>query len=261
MSALMEATVSGQQQTPIEAARNTARKLDVIVKHFRVVAEDCNRRLRSAATFEAEMREEVGEFGCVTHVAAVDEEHAASEASRRLASLAGQVFAVPFARFQVDRSQLPALDPLDLWAWIEKRYGNGGAASDAYRPRAKEFVSTMHLGQGQEMRSVGGRLCFKKYIECSRGGSLEYYSARDLKIVMETLLLVGQWSDALTGEEMTKLRAVIEETRYLGRISFRRVEIGSAILIVPCMSSFDFRLSVEFAEKLQLFLSEFGGFS
>ena len=110
------------------------------------------------------------------------------------------------------------------------------------------------------MRSVGGRLCFKRSIECS-GGSLEWHSARDLNAIMGALLVIGQWSGNLSDDEQIKLRKVIQGTRYLSRMSTQRIEIGDAILIVPCFSSFDFRLSPRFAERVQIFIHEFEGFS
>lgn len=230
----------------LEAIAAEAERLDRDVKRFRAVAQDCNRRLAEAFVFQPEH---------------VDEESGARSAADRLARLAEQVFPVPIGTLRIDRCALPDLDPIDLWQWLTETYGGGKAAVLAYAPLAKEFVSALRVSREDEMRMVTGKFSFKKYIDCSKGGALDYHSARDLKIIMEGLITIATWA-GIWGEEETKvMRALIAETNYLERMRRVRTEIGSSLLIVPCFSSWDFRLSPELAEKVQIFLSEHGAFA
>ena len=78
--------------------------------------------------------------------------------------------------------------------------------------------------------------------------------------ILKGFLTIAEWSDFWTDIERGAVLNLIQATRHLRPKPRERIEIGQDILIVPCWSSWEFRLSPRFAERVQLFLSEFKGF-
>jgi len=193
----------------------------------------------------------------------IDPEAAAYAATNRIEYMAEELFSVPGAKFRIDREKVPPLDPIALWDHLVGEYGGGRAVVVAYQPIAREFVSALRLDPLEEVRVVGGRVSFKRWIVYESGFGLRSDSCRALERILKAFISIATWSDAWTGTEAVETDAIIKQiegVRY-GSLPFKeRLTIGSTILIVPCLSSWEFRLAPEFAEKVQLFITEFDGF-
>ena len=194
----------------------------------------------------------------------IDPELAARRARAKIIALAESQFAVPGARFQIDRNQVPDLDPLELWSYLVKEFGGGRSAAVAFHPVAKAFVAALRIDPGDALKFIGGRMSFKRWVVYEGYSGMRYDSCNVLQTILQAFLTISSWSAPWTSDEVGQVEALIKEVgelRYGSRVIRERKTIGNHVLIVPCLTSWEFRLSPEFGEQVQLFLTEFDGFS
>jgi hypothetical protein len=192
----------------------------------------------------------------------MDEESSSRRAASVVAHLAASEFAVPGATLSIPCDNLPDLEPEALWRHLAEKFGGDGAARASYDPVARDLGNVLRVTDGEEMRMVGGRVSHRVYIDYDRPYGPQTHSRTKLMKLFDALRVVGEWSGLWNESEKSDAASVLAklsyQEHYRGRNALlERMKLGELALIVPTMTSWDFRFSVEFAEKVQLFLAEF----
>jgi hypothetical protein len=251
-------TASNTSTLPQEVER-----LQVLVTRYRAVAQENNRRLAELVSFERAYRG----LGDGESTVCSGQEMAEDAASRRAASvvarLAAREFAVAGATLSIPEDSLPDLEPAALWRQLEVKFGGDGAAGATYDPVARDLGNLLWVKGGEEMRVVGGRLSHRIWIDYDQPYGPHMHSRTKLTKLVEAMRVVGEWSGTWAESEKSDAAAILALLSHQGHYSgnralLQRMKLGAVALIVPTMSSWEFRFSFEFAERMQLFIAEFG---
>lgn len=204
--------------------------------------------------------------------ARVDVEKIATRALNSLVWAAEREFAPPGASLSIappDKDDVPGadlenFDPSSVWEYLSRTYGGDAGAQSAYRQAAVALGRALNITVGMEPRMVGGRSVFEHSVYPDKifGDVLRLDDARSLNCVLNGLLAVGEWSGLWCNQEKQDVNwvrhAITRAER--SKVLPSRMSIGSAAAVIPFKSKWEFRIAPDFAEKMQLFLTEFGGF-
>lgn len=156
-----------------------------------------------------------------------------------------------------------SFNPEALWWHLADKFGGKAGEERAYRDAARAFARELDLKRGMEPKIVGGRVVLENSVYGDGHGWISHSSEQDLAKVITGIAAVGEWAEMWGGTEIYHTRgvyrAISEGARYNGPKP-DRMSIGDIVLIVPFKSKVEWRFSPAFAEKIQLFLEEFGGF-
>jgi hypothetical protein len=156
-----------------------------------------------------------------------------------------------------------SFDPEALWWHLAEKFSGNAGEERAYRDAAQAFARELDLKRGMEPKVVGGRVVLENRVYGDGHGWISHRSEQDLSKVLTGIAAIGEWAGVWNSREIHHTRwvyrAFSDGARY-GGAKPERLEIGDLVLIVPYKSKVEWRFNAAFAEKVQLFLEEFGGF-
>ncbi|CAN7640783.1 hypothetical protein [Massilia sp. LjRoot122] len=155
--------------------------------------------------------------------------------------------------------------PVDLekiWAYLEKTYGGEAGQVALYKQLAPLLIRRLHLNDKDMRRTANAVIAYQNIRSepasyGSKTGPYKLYERRDVNEVFDALSHVFEWSglDALS-------LALKPERHKIGDYSFtfesREKFTFPGLEIVAFKDSLDWKFSKPAAEKLQLFLGQFG---
>jgi hypothetical protein len=154
-------------------------------------------------------------------------------------------------------------DPAAIWRYLAATYGGDVGANLAYRAAAKKLAYDLGIKPGIEPKVVGGRMIFEisTYPDKKWGEVIGFRDPERVGAILGQFQAVGEWSGVWGLEETNAVEWAVREAHDArsNKVLPERRAIGSLVLVVPFKSKWEFRVSLAFAEKMQLFLAEFGG--
>jgi hypothetical protein len=206
---------------------------------------------------------------------AIDTEKIAQRALRLLVYTAEREFSPAGASLSIaipDKDNVPGaspenFDPRAVWEYLARTYGGEVGSQTAYRQTAKILGEDLRLRVGMEPRMIGGRVVFDLsiYPDPYFGHPLGSRSQAIINRVLDGFLAVAEWSGRwglVERQEVRDMQRLVSDLsgRMKNQVNLRdRRFIGSDVLIVPFKSKWEFRIAPEFAEKFQIFMTEFDG--
>jgi hypothetical protein len=251
----LPATVSA-----IVAAWNGYRDL---VLSFRKQVEEL--RTAEAASRSLDPEDDNGRMVIDRYEARIKLDEIFNRARRSLARAASREFAPEGADLNIADEEWPrcedaeTFNPVWFWRVLEEQFGGNAGRNRAYGDVAKAFASELRIERGIEPKIVGGRVVLSTTVYGRDTWELTSRAREDLGKILRGIATIGIWGglwSEIDAQDLAHARDVVSDN---SNEKAPRMAIGGHVVIVPYKEKWEFRVSQPFAEKIQLFLNQFGG--
>lgn len=203
----------------------------------------------------------------------------AKDMRMRLSWLAARQFAPPGGSLEIDDdalaeafpvdhytdlAKLHDFDPAAVWAWLETRYGGQAGERLAHEQLAKRFRSAFGIDRRDEIVTRGGYVILSKTVwteTWSGKVNLSYGCVQTLQQGFLAMSEIASWAgrDQLAHDLYAHgSRNISTSTPITSREKFGFGEQGAEVQMVTFKTSFEFRVRLDFAEQVQVFLGTYG---
>lgn len=180
----------------------------------------------------------------------------------------GERFPVQVERAGADRHDLDErwyidFDAVALWQYLEETYGGDAGKRLAWRQTADRLVSALELRRNSDVKMSGGKVIIEIRVWSEKawsGSGMRLGSSTQQSVVrlFQSLTEFAEWAGRASLARLCRQQASDWSHYQRPVVSRERNELGDGCSYVTFHQKFEFRLSQQVAEQLQLFIAEFG---
>jgi hypothetical protein len=168
-------------------------------------------------------------------------------------------------RFLPEDDSFLSFDPMAVWMALREKYSGNGGSDIAYGQSAELLASLFRLKKGMPMETKAGAVILNLtvYLDSfdlkhSKRKVLGYGSRAELCKVLVALEAFFSWAEIDLGlNGLQRLAHRFNQSNYSVE-SREKITVASGLNIVTYHNRFEFRFSIDLAEKFALYVSLYG---